>query len=238
MVFYFVSLHFSRFFNNGHVLIQSLKRVYNIYCSKLAAYSDNDYRLVIDYYQWESVKREDIEYHSVLVITEKEMKIKYVGDPQNYSNYSRIWSGWLFSLHWSLSFGWKSQCTWHDFIIWNLVSSASCLNHTAISVCFSSYTLLWSSLINSENQGRAEVPSVDFRFKETWLPVPIFPLISSVILNLFSYFLESQFLHLQNGSMGYNSQGCCEVKYMMLVKRLAKHLAYNKCWINSGCQCP
>lgn len=87
------------------MLIQSLKGIYNIYCSKLAAYSDNDYRLVIDYYQWKSAKFEDIEYHSVLVITEKEMNIKYVGDPQYYSNYSRIQSGWLFSLHGSLSFG-------------------------------------------------------------------------------------------------------------------------------------
>lgn len=82
--------------------------------------------------------------------------------------------------------------------------------------------------MNSENQERADVPSIDFRFRKTWLQVPILPLISSVILNIFDYLLESQFPHLENGRVGPSSQSSCEVKYMMFIKQLAKHLAYNK----------
>lgn len=62
---------------------------------------------------------------------------------------------------------------------------------TVTNVCFSSESSLLTSLINPENQGRAKVPSTDFRFRETWFQLPILSLISSVVLNLFTYLLRT-----------------------------------------------
>lgn len=104
-------------------------------------------------------------------------------------------SGCCCSLHGSPSFGWKGiskhltefcnmELSLISFIYWTI---------TVISVCFFSEAALLISLINCENQERPGAPSVDLRFRETWLQASLLPLVSPVIWNLFSYFLESQF---------------------------------------------
>lgn len=176
------------------MLILEVKRIYKIYFG-IAAYSENDYRSAIVYYSGCTVSAE----------------LPTSGTSQRaggrWRERSQRWTCRRAAVLWvnaewlllqssrSPSFGWKGiskhltefcnmELSLISFIYWTI---------TVISVCFFSEAALLISLINCENQERPGAPSVDLRFRETWLQASLLPLVSPVIWNLFSYFLESQF---------------------------------------------